>query len=81
MDKRYTYDEVKPQGRKTMGYGHIIDTKPKVSYDDRITTVYGKDKALTVLNALNLKNDLSRLRKGATKKEIAAVLKEYKIEI
>lgn len=81
MSKRYIYDEVKPQGRKTMGYGHIVDTKPKVSYDNKISTVYGKDKAMTVLDALNLRHDLVQLRKGATKKEIAAVLKEYKIEI
>jgi hypothetical protein len=81
MDKRYIYNETKKKSPKSMGYGDIEDTKPKVSYDNKITTVYGKDKAMLVLDALNLKNDLSKLRKGATKKEIAAVLNEYKIGI
>lgn len=81
MDKRYIYEERQKPGKKTTGYGTIIDTQPVVSWDNEITTVYDNKKALEVTKALNLKHDLSKLKKGSTKAEIVSLLKHYDIEI
>ena len=81
MDKRYVYQERQKPGKNTTGYGVIKDTQPVVSWDNEITTVYDNKKALEVTKALNLKHDLSKLKKGSTKAEIVALLKHYDIEI
>lgn len=81
MDKRYIYQEGQKVGKNTTGYGVIKDTQPKVHWDDHVATIYGNKKAVEVLDALNLKHDLSKLKKGSTKAEIVALLKHYDIEL
>ncbi|MFV0329206.1 MAG: hypothetical protein ACK5KL_05160 [Dysgonomonas sp.] len=81
MTRRYIYEERQKPNQKTTGYGHIKDTKPEHHWDDDIASVFGKKKALLVVDALNLRECLSNLKKGCTKKDILNLLKEYHITL
>lgn len=77
MEDKYIYNEVLKPSNKSKGYGHIIDTKPEVRWENNMTTVFGKKKAIVILNSMNLYYQLSRLKKGVTKKELLKLLGEY----
>lgn len=81
MSQRYIYNEKQRSGKSTTGYGIITDTQPAESWNNEIATIYGSKKAIEVVDALNLKNDLSKLNKGSTKAEIISLLKKYNINL
>lgn len=81
MSQRYIYNEKQKSNKSTTGYGTIIDTKPDKTWDNEIATIYGNKKAILVLDALNLKNDLSNLKKGSTKADIISLLKKHNINL
>lgn len=77
--KRFEFIDKTKAGRKTSGYGYVIDKNPKGFGNgiEMTCTVFDLKFGKEIEEALNLKNELSKLRSGATKKEIEVIFKKY----
>ncbi|NDV69986.1 hypothetical protein [Dysgonomonas sp. 25] len=81
MGQRYIYEEKQKPGHNTSGFGIIRDTCPDKPWNDEIATIFGNKNVQKMQDALNLYEDLSKLKKNSTKKQILSVFAKYNIKL